>query len=402
MKISKHLLSCAVFISLVIFLSSAFVKAQSAVDYKFLEVVDFAGKPVAEATVKTEGHNPREQKTDQKGQVEGGLTVYGGDYNTIGFTVTKTGYYPFTDIFDLIRSSQPLRLELLVIPKTPEEVKAIGDEQIKREFFAAAKNGDAVAVGKFLKTGLDPNLTTFDLRGIPKVTDVPVILFAAKSGDAETIKEFLSAGASVRQKEGSAALNTYLHASPFTRRHPKTEEERKQIIKVYETGAESLIKAGVNTTYSGLNDVPALVIAAGKGYRGIVELLIKSGVPINAKDVSGSTALIYAITAPWSGENADNNDTINYLLKSDADPNVVVSYMPYNINCDTALLAAVRKRNVEAVKLLIQYKADVNLACKNGDTALSSAKRDLASRYWQIENLPKIIGLLEAAGARAD
>ncbi len=399
MKIIKHLI-WVVFVTALIFLSSAFVKAQTAVDYKFLEVVDFAGKPLADATVRTAGFDAEEKKTDQKGQIEGGLKIWGGDYNTTGFTVSKNGYYSFTDIFDLIRSARPLRLELLVIPKTPSEVKAVGDEQLKREFFAAAQNGDAVAVGKLLKTGLNPNLKTFDLRGIPKVKDVPVILFAAESGDAETIRELLSAGASVSQKEEPTILNAYLYAGPFMRRHPKNDAEREQIIKIYEGGAESLIKAGVNIEYVGMNDIPPLLIAAAHGYRGIVELLIKRGAAIDSKDVGGSTALIYAITAPWSAENADNNDTIDDLLKAGADPNIVVSYYPITNNCDTALLAAIRKRNVEAVKLLIQYQADVNVACKNGDTALISAKRDLASRYWRIENLPKIIELLEAVGAK--
>lgn len=207
---------------------------------------------------------------------------------------------------------------------------------------------------------------------------------------SETIKAFLSAGVSVPQKKEIGILNNYLYASPFTRRHPKTEEERRQLIKVYETGAESLIKAGADTAYVGANDPPALLVAAAKGYRGIVELLIKSGVPIDTKDAGGRTALIYAISAPYVLADAEASiETVNYLLKSGADPNIVVSYSPVTNNCDTALLAAIRKRDTEAVRLLIQYKTDVNIACKNGDTALSSAKRDLASRYWQIENLPK-------------
>lgn len=400
MSNKKYFQICLIFIPTIIFFSTS-IKAQTAVNYKFFEVFDFTGQPVENAAVKTEGYNAREQKTNQKGQVEGGIEVWVGDYNTTGFTVTKPGYYPFADIFELIRSSQPIRLELLIIPKTTEEVKAIGNEEFKRELFTAAKSGDSEAVRKFLKMGLNPNLTTFDLRGIPKVNEVPVILFAAKSGDAETIKELLAAGATVGKKDSPvrSILNQYLYASPDASRKAKTEAERRQILNDYESGAESLIKAGANIEYTGQNEIPALLIAAGKGYRGIIELLIKSGVPISIKDVGGRTALIYAIEAPWIFEKADI-DTLNYLLKLGADPNIIVSsYYDY---CDTALLAAVRKRNVEAVKMLIQYQADVNLGCKNGDTALSLAKRDFAANpsYPYNVNLPEIIELLEAAGTK--
>ncbi|MEO6590672.1 MAG: ankyrin repeat domain-containing protein, partial [Pyrinomonadaceae bacterium] len=234
-----------------LFLTAA--NAQTAVNYRFLEVVNTEGKPVAGATIETSGGCQDVLRTDQNGQLEKGLPVCGGDSNTTGFRVSKSDYFSYEDIgfisgFFSDRSGQPIRLELLMMPKTDAERKAVGDEQRKREFFMAAKNGDSVAVRKLLQAGLSANLTTTDLRGVPISKDVPIIMFAAASGNGETVKTLLAAGANVSNKDKPEynALMYYLEPSFYSHYRPKTEAEKAEVIGIYEDGLRKLIEAGAD------------------------------------------------------------------------------------------------------------------------------------------------------------
>lgn len=398
--IIQRLFILIIFIPSVVFASLTVAKAQGAVDYRFLEVVDYADKPVADAIVNVRAScDGGEQRTNKKGQLEKGLPVGVGDCGTRDFTISKPGYYPFTDYFNITNSSrEPLKIELLIIPKTSAERKAIGKEQLKREFFAAAKTGDAATVRKFLKSGLGANLTTDDLRGVPGPKNIPIIIFAASSGDSETVDEFLKAGVNVRRKNERmrGILTTYLYASPFTKRYPETEAEREQLIIAFEQGAENLIKAGADINFAESYYGTPLMIAAERGYARIVKLLIKEGASVDAKDNYGKTALMRVIT---NGYNWNARfEMASLLLKSGADVNAVTSdnNSAYE-GCKTALMFAIRNNDLEMVKFLLANKADVNLTCKDGETAL-----DLAGKtYFSSEDVKQeIIRLLEAAGAK--
>ena len=49
----------------------------------------------------------------------------------------------------------------------------------------------------------------------------------------------------------------------------------------------------VNKLYFNCNKIIRLILAAGKGYADIVKILLDNGANIEAKDVSGNTAIIY-------------------------------------------------------------------------------------------------------------
>src|SRR5262245_9780061 len=156
-----HFLFVAVSGAAVVFLISTNVSAQTAVNYKFLEVVDFAGKPVAEAKVEALGSGCRTTlTTNQNGQLEKGLPVCVGDFQTNNFTVSKPGYYTFEDLGLLYspfgnaygdRYVDKFRIELLKIPETGAERKILGHEQLKRELFLAVKYGKTDEVKRLLK-----------------------------------------------------------------------------------------------------------------------------------------------------------------------------------------------------------------------------------------------------------
>ena len=340
--------------------------------YGFLEVIDYKNQPVAGASVSHLNSNYSE-KTDQNGRIQKGIEIRHGNPDIL-FSIEKTGFYTFVDYYGLFsflsryertNRENPIKIELLKIPANRAEKKILGNEQQKREFFGAARSGDAFGVRKFIKSGLSPNLTTSVLRGIPTVKNVPIIMFAAKSGNGETVKAFLSAGVNVRTKVEpiSNILVVYLEAYPFRLNYyPKTEAEKSELLNLYENGAESLIEAGADVN-SG-----ALPLAVSKDYVRTIKKLISKGALINALDNTGRTALHSAVEY-------DKNEIIEFLLEKGANPNILSGNSDgyYNYDCASSLMSAVGRDKINIVKLLLANRADPNLTCKNGQNALRLA-----------------------------
>ena len=382
--------------------------------YEFLELIDYKNEPVADASVRGLNLNnlyeePDIEKgnfvarTNQKGLLEKGILLYSDD-GEMRFSIDKPGYYPYIDYFQLFSywsrnyRENPLRIELLIIPRNSAEKKAIGKEQLKREFFGAARRGDAVLVRKFIKSGLSPNLTTADLRGIPIKNDEPIILYAVKSGNGETVKEFLSAGVKVNKTDEpiKSILMRYLNVYPSRRNF--SEKDETAIILPYEAGAESLIEAGANINPAEKGSVTPLMIAAQKHYVQIVKKLIEKGALVDAQDSNGKTALMYLVEYYKPKERIE---IASLLIKAGANVNLLTGQTPYseyNVNsCQTALAVAVAGFDVEMVKLLLAHGADVNLTCKDGNTPLNYARE--ISGYVAPNEKKEIIKILEAAGA---
>lgn len=385
--------------------------------YKFLEVVDYKNEPVADASVRRLNlQNYYDEpdvekgslvaKTNQKGLLEKGVEVHYND-GEFRFSIDKIGYYPYIDYFGLFaywnRNSNresPIKIELLLIPKTSAERKAIGKEQQKREFFGAARLGNAEAVRKFIKAGLNPSLTTADLRGIPIGENAePIILYAVKSGNGETVKEFLSAGVKVNKTDEpiKSILTRYLNVYPSRKNVPEEDDTPK--ISSYETGAISLIEAGANVNPTEKGSITPLMLAAQKFYLRTVKKLIEKGAFVDAQDSLGRTPLMYLIEY---NKPPQRIEIANLLIKAGANVNLLTSETPYskyrNDSCRTALAVAVEGYDVEMVKLLLKHGADVNLTCKDGGTPLNYARE--ISSYVADKQKKEIIEILEAAGAK--
>ena len=96
------------------------------------------------------------------------------------------------------------------------------------------------------------------------------------------------------------------------------------------------------------------------GNRGEVEVFIRAGININAKDKDGSTPLLIA------SEKGDI-EIARLLLENGADPNAS------DIDGYTALMFTSYSGNLEIAKLLVGNGADVNARDKDGWTALMFA-----------------------------
>jgi ankyrin repeat protein len=388
---------------------SLIVAAQDIPNYLFIEAVDSNRNPIKDAKVflinaELEAARSRQEiergiQTDERGAAYFSLLHIGNDFSDSLFKIAKAGYFDFFDFGVPMRprGQASVTVELLKIPATGGERKALGDEQTKREFLWAAKNGAAATVAKMLKKGISANLSTNDLRGVSEPKNVPAILFAAASGDGETIGVLLKAGAKVRAKEEPlrSVLGYYLIANPIFRRKFQTEIEKSKLTREYQKGIDSLLKAGADTNDLIQKGQNALMLAAEMSDADSVSYLVKRGFSVNARDEIGRTALMRAMS-PSQPEKSESPriKVVEILLKAGADPNVSFDHFNW---CDSALMRAVSLDNLEIIKLLIAYKADVNFTCRDGTNALRLAKRNQPS---SIPYFLEIIKTLEAAGAK--
>lgn len=226
------------------------------------------------------------------------------------------------------------------------------------------------------------------MRGVSAPKDIPAIIFAARSGDAETVEAFLAAGVKVcRQPEPTrSVLSYYLNANLYPPSDTRTDAEKARLMSRYAEGVEKLLKAGAETENLDNNQTTALIIAAGRGFPEIVKMLLAAEARVDGKNEYGLTALI-AATDSSSGD-ASQIETVNLLLASGADPNAVTNIKGYN--CRTALMNPAWYGNVGVIRALIAKKADVNLTCEGGDTPIM-----FAARQRRIE----AVKILLAAGA---
>ena len=388
--------------------------------YRFLEVevidssgkpvkdaaFDFSGKPVADASDEATRYREGKLKTNAGGRLETRLSSELRSTNEkIGFTIFKPGYFPFDDYFGIIKGnwSDPMKIELLIVPKNAAERKSVGRDQEKRELFGAAKTGDAAMIRKLLRAGLDPNLTTSDLRGVPAERDVPLIVYAASSGSGAAVGELLRAGANVRKKDEPTrnVLAVYLNVDLYYTiyyNHP-VKAERAILLHAFCSGAEDLIRAGANIgglnagrNYLNSQKETLLMTVAAKGCARAARLLIQKGIPVNATDEYGATALMYAVRGFQDFES--RLAVMNLLLASGADINAVTK----EYFCRTALMLAVESRDLKTVDFLIKNKAALDPPCESGETALKIAKSMLGGAY--ANEAREIIKLFEAAGAK--
>ncbi len=108
------------------------------------------------------------------------------------------------------------------------------------------------------------------------------------------------------------------------------------------------------------DEATVIIIAAGKEYVEVVEILIANGADVNATSIYGSTAL---------GEAAikGNNQIVNLLLDAGAQLN------PTNRRWKTPLMWAADFNQPHTVELLLERGANPSLTNKDGLTALDFA-----------------------------
>jgi ankyrin repeat protein len=125
---------------------------------------------------------------------------------------------------------------------------------------------------------------------------------------------------------------------------------------------ETALKQGYNSDERDPENRTALMYAAFNGQAEIVKKLIAAGADVNLQDNTGTSALMFAASAPGGTE------TVQLLLDAGAKINMIDSNEHF-----TALMWAAAEGQAENVKLLLKHKADTTLTDTDGDTAESFA-----------------------------
>jgi ankyrin repeat protein len=107
-----------------------------------------------------------------------------------------------------------------------------------------------------------------------------------------------------------------------------------------------------------------LMYAAFNGQTPVAKKLIEAGADVNAQDKTGTSALMFAASAP------NGKDTIQLLFDSGAKIDMIDSNEHF-----TALMWAAAEGQTANVKLLLKHKADTTLKDVDGDTAESFAAK---------------------------
>ena len=109
------------------------------------------------------------------------------------------------------------------------------------------------------------------------------------------------------------------------------------------------------------NKRTALMLAAYNGNTEIVKLLINKGVEVNFMDEIDRTALMYASTGPFV-------NTVITLLEAGAEPNLIEKEENW-----TAAMMASSEGQLEVLKTLIAYGADLDMVDVDGESSLDFA-----------------------------
>lgn len=120
---------------------------------------------------------------------------------------------------------------------------------------------------------------------------------------------------------------------------------------------KQLVEAGINVNAADQENRTALMYASFNGHTEIVQFLIDSGAEIGLRDAAGRTALLYASTGPFP-------KTVRLLLENNADPNIVEATESF-----TPLMHAAAEGQMEVVKILLEYGADLTKKDVDGESA---------------------------------
>lgn len=262
----------------------------------------------------------------------------------------------------------------IYVPSKPKKAKSIKiatrqtPQQLAEEATTALRNKDTQAFFDLLSTKIsDPNIVNSHGDSL--------LLAAATLGNVEAVERLLALGADVNQQnyntrdtavlrsvymghDNITQLLVYEHADlnlPNNyRQTPMGLAVEKQNYNLVNLFLQNGVKAGLDSD-------TLFRSCAQKNLVGVLGML-KGGVDPNVKNAQGNTPLIIS-------SSLGDTPSVQSLLAYRADVNTA------NNNGDTALLYAARYNHPDTVMALLapltmQYRADINVQNKKGETAL--------------------------------
>ncbi|WP_319268451.1 ankyrin repeat domain-containing protein [uncultured Draconibacterium sp.] len=149
----------------------------------------------------------------------------------------------------------------------------------------------------------------------------------------------------------------------------KTEKAQLDTTLIFQASLEGNVQTVLNALDDGFkpntideNGRTVLMLAAYNGNTEIVKLLIDRGADVNSSDEVERTALMYASTGPFV-------NTVLALLKAGAEPNLIEKEESW-----TAAMMAAAEGQLEVLKTLVAYGADLDMVDIDGESSLDFAK----------------------------
>jgi ankyrin repeat protein len=198
--------------------------------------------------------------------------------------------------------------------------------------------------------------------------DLPdhALIAAGAAGDAATIRQLLAAGAraQARDAQGRTALVAAVYGN-------------------HVEAARLLIEAGADVNAQDNLQNSAFLLAGASGYLEILRLTLAHGADLRSTNRYGGTALIPAC-------HYGHLETVRELLRTKIDVDHV-NRLGWTALLETVILGDGGARHTSIAQALIERGASVNLADRDGVTALAHARR---------RGYAAIARLLEQAGAK--
>jgi len=253
----------------------------------------------------------------------------------------------------------------------------------------AARSGNTDAIRVLLARHVDVNARE-------RVLGETALIWAASENHAEAVTLLAKNGANLNARsnaltfplakygDGKSARFTVLPRGGWT---PLMYAARQGA----RNAARALAETGANLDLTDPDGTSALVLAIINAHYDLAAMLIDRGADPNVKDTSGMAALYAAVDmntldetpgrpAPKSPDTSNAVDLVARLLERGANPNAQLTapiIERVHNNGDSALgagatplMRAAKKGDVAIMRVLLDRGADVNVAMKNGATAL--------------------------------
>ena len=201
--------------------------------------------------------------------------------------------------------------------------------------------------------------------GKPTENDLALIAAAAK-GDLDGVARAMRAGGRITARDGNG--RNALLAATYGNHVP---------------AALLLMAAGSDVNARDDVENSAFLLAGAEGYVDILKLTLRSGADVQSTNRYGGTALIPAA-------HHGHVEAVRELLKTQV-PIDHVNKLGWTALLEAILLGDGGPRQVAIVQMLVNAKANVNLADRDGVTPLAHAKK---------RNFAEIATILEGAGAK--